>query len=66
MDHIVITGAQGFVGQAPVQRLLAHGLGGRPVRRLTLVDVGFAAPPADPRVRQLPGSIGEAALRRQA
>lgn len=31
MDHIVITGAQGFVGQALARRLLAHGLDGRPV-----------------------------------
>jgi len=66
MNHIVITGSEGFVGQALVQRLLAHGLDGRPVQRLTLMDVGFAAPPADPRVRQLPGSIADAALRRQA
>jgi nucleoside-diphosphate-sugar epimerase len=29
------------------------------------MDVGFAAPPADPRVRQLPGSIADAALRCQ-
>lgn len=66
MHHIVITGSEGFVGQALVQRLLAHGLGGRPVQRLTLMDVGFAAPPSDPRVRQLPGSIADATLRRHA
>jgi len=66
MNHVVVTGAQGFVGQALVKRLLAEGLGGQPVSRLTLLDVGFDAPHADPRVRQLPGSIADARLRAAA
>ena len=53
MHHIVITGSEGFVGQALVQRLLAHGLGGRPVQRLTLMDVGFAAPRSEEHTSEL-------------
>ena len=60
MTHVVVTGSEGFVGQALVQRLLSDGLGGEPVGRLSLLDIAFARPHADPRVVQLPGSIGDA------
>jgi len=66
MSHVVVTGSEGFVGQVLVQRLLSEGLGGRPVTRLTLLDIGFAAPHADARVQQLPGSIADEALRSRA
>lgn len=66
MSHVVVTGAQGFVGQALVKRLLADGLGARPVSRLTLMDVRFDATHPDPRVVQLAGSIADAAVRMQA
>lgn len=66
MTHVVVTGAQGFVGQVLVRRLLSEGLGGKPVSRLTLMDVGFDAPPADSRVMQLAGSIADAAVRASA
>lgn len=66
MSHILVTGAQGFVGQALVQRLLAEGLDGRPVARLTALDLAFAAPPADSRVCQVAGSIADPALLREA
>ncbi|NDY90242.1 NAD-dependent epimerase/dehydratase family protein [Ideonella livida] len=66
MTHVVVTGADGFVGRALVQRLLQDGLNGQPVSRLTLLDVGFAGPAADPRVRQRPGSIADAGLRAAA
>lgn len=66
MTHVVVTGGEGFVGQALVQRLLAEGLGGRPVTHLTLLDIAFAAPHADARVRQLAGSIADADLRERA
>ncbi|MFO1337810.1 MAG: NAD-dependent epimerase/dehydratase family protein [Burkholderiaceae bacterium] len=63
MSHVVVTGAQGFVGEVLVRRLLSEGLGGRRVERLTLMDLRFDVPHADPRVVQLPGSIADAALR---
>ncbi len=66
MSHVVVTGSEGFVGQVLAQRLLAEGLAGRPVERLTLLDIGFAAAHADARVHQCPGSIDDAALRQQA
>ncbi|MDT7837006.1 NAD-dependent epimerase/dehydratase family protein [Aquabacterium sp. OR-4] len=66
MTHVVVTGSEGFVGQVLVQRLLAHGLGGQRVTRLSLMDVRFAAPASDARVRQIEGSIAEAAVRAQA
>jgi D-erythronate 2-dehydrogenase len=65
--HIVITGANGFVGKALVRRLLAQGRlpSGQPLTMLTLADTAFDAPAADPRVRQLEGSIGDHALLRE-
>jgi nucleoside-diphosphate-sugar epimerase len=66
MSHVVVTGAEGFVGQVLVKRLLADGLNGQPLSCLTLVDVGFAAPAADARVRQVAGSIADAAVRAPA
>ncbi len=66
MTHVIVTGSEGFVGQALVRRLLADGLGGRRVERLTLLDVRFDAPHADPRVVQRAGSIADAALRQSA
>jgi nucleoside-diphosphate-sugar epimerase len=66
MNHVVVTGAQGFVGRALSRRLLDDGLAGRPVSRLTLLDVAFADLPEDPRVRALAGSIADARLRAAA
>jgi D-erythronate 2-dehydrogenase len=66
MSHVVVTGAQGFVGRALVKRLLADGLGGRAVSKLTLVDIGFAGAPVDARVTQIAGSVADANVRAQA
>ena len=66
MTHVVVTGSEGFVGQALVRRLLSDGLAGKPVRQLTLMDIAFANPHADARVRQLAGSIADEALRAEA
>jgi len=63
MTHVVVTGSEGFVGQALVQRLLRDGLDGRPVTRLSLLDIRFAASPTDRRVVQVPGSIADACVR---
>jgi nucleoside-diphosphate-sugar epimerase len=64
--HVVITGAQGFVGQALVKRLLKDGLGGKPVVRLSLMDLRFDGLHADPRVHQVAGSIADPAVRAMA
>ncbi|WP_322095108.1 NAD-dependent epimerase/dehydratase family protein [Paraburkholderia bannensis] len=66
MSHVVVTGAQGFVGRALVKRLLADGLGARAVSKLTLLDIAFDAPHADARVTQIAGSIADADVRAQA
>lgn len=63
MTHVVVTGSQGFVGEVLVRRLLAEGLGGLRVERLTLMDLRFDAPPADDRIVALAGSIADPALR---
>jgi len=66
MPQILLTGAQGFVGRALVARLLRDGFHGQPVRRLTLMDVRFDGPHADPRVVQIGGSLAQAELRKSA
>ncbi|SCK17270.1 Nucleoside-diphosphate-sugar epimerase [Variovorax sp. HW608] len=63
MSHVVVTGSQGFVGRALVERLLRDGLNGTPVTRLSLVDIAFDAAHADARVRQVGGSIADAGVR---
>ncbi|MFD0668354.1 NAD-dependent epimerase/dehydratase family protein [Ramlibacter sp. MAHUQ-53] len=66
MNHVIVTGAAGFIGQVLVQHLLQHGLGGRPVDAITAVDLHFAAPATDPRVEQVAGAIDAAATRDRA
>jgi nucleoside-diphosphate-sugar epimerase len=66
MAHIVITGANGFVGQILVDRLLKEGFGDRTVTNLTLMDLNFASVHKDLRVMQLAGSIADAAVRAKA
>ena len=66
MSHIVVTGADGFVGRELVKRLLGKGLGGRAVERLTLLDLSFANTWKDPRVVPMAGSIADPALRAEA
>ncbi len=60
--HLLITGANGFIGKALVRRLLAGGDARLPaVQRLTLLDVRLD-PIDDPRVRALPGDIADASV----
>jgi D-erythronate 2-dehydrogenase len=59
--HILITGANGFVGQALSARLLhERALGPSPLKRLTLLDTSFSARSEDPLVRHHGGSIADA------
>lgn len=61
--HIVISGAAGFVGRALVARLLRdHAAGTRPVSLLTLLDISFPEAAVDAKVRQVEGSIADAAV----
>ena len=49
--HILITGAAGMIGRKLTARLVADGaLNGRPIDRLTLLDVG--APPRPGQFRR--------------
>ena len=65
MTHVVVTGAQGFVGTVLVRRLLSSGLNGFPVDAVTLVDLAFDRAHPDPRVVQVAGSIADASFRTQ-
>lgn len=65
MTHVVVTGSEGFVGSVLVRRLLADGLGGRAIEKLTLLDTKFTSLCKDRRVRQLTGNIADRALRLQ-
>jgi D-erythronate 2-dehydrogenase len=61
--HIVITGANGFVGQALSARLQRDTrLGGRPISALTLLDTGFAGSAPAAFVQQQAGSIADAGV----
>ncbi|MFA9219353.1 MAG: NAD-dependent epimerase/dehydratase family protein, partial [Sphingomonadaceae bacterium] len=53
MSHILITGANGFVGKALVQRLRAGG-----AHTLTLIDQHFDAPAPDAQTRHIIGGFG--------
>jgi nucleoside-diphosphate-sugar epimerase len=59
--HILITGANGFIGRALTNRLLNESLprvGPDPIGRLTLIDLDFDGP-EPPKVRRLHGSIAD-------
>jgi nucleoside-diphosphate-sugar epimerase len=64
--HIVITGANGFVGQVLTQHLLSYGLNNNCVKKLTLLDLRFEQPHTDPRVHQISGSISDPLVRENA
>lgn len=58
--HILITGADGFVGRALVRRLLSETA--TAFARLTLVDQRFGDLPNDPRLCPVTGSIADSTL----
>lgn len=60
--RILVTGADGLVGRALVDALLADPA----IASLRLVDLAFAEPCDDPRVEHIAGSIGEPAVMAQA
>ncbi len=55
--QVLITGANGFVGQGLARRVLKQGIDGRQVTGLTLLSRKFDAPPHDPRVRLVAGDM---------
>jgi nucleoside-diphosphate-sugar epimerase len=67
--RILITGAEGFIGRALVQRLLTLGapaqLSSEPLE-LVLVDRNFSSAPTDPRVTARQGDLADSALLEQA
>lgn len=60
--HVLITGANGFVGATLVRRLLEDPDALPGWSQLTLLDLNFPEPPQDARVRCLAGSIADTAL----
>ncbi len=63
---VLVTGANGFVGQELVRRLLADStVLGRPLSRLSLIDTSFGEKTSDPRVRYVEGDIAEHTLLRR-
>lgn len=60
--RVLVTGANGFVGAALVERLLAVGVGGQAVRSLSLMDISFGPADWDARVRRFGGSIADGKL----
>lgn len=59
--HVLITGANGFIGRALVERLLSGDAQRSPDDCLTLSDLAFAGPEL-PRVRRVAGSIADPAV----
>lgn len=66
MSCVLVTGAQGFIGQQLVQRLLRTGLNGQPPRRLVLVDLAFDGAADDSCVQHIAGSVAERGVLQRA
>jgi len=60
--HVLITGADGFVGRALLARLLRdRRCADREITSITALDIGFVEPQADPLLRQVGASLIDAA-----
>jgi len=65
--HVLVTGANGFVGRALARRLAADArLGHAPIERLSLLDLAFDDPPVEAFARHLAGDMGDAAWLRRS
>jgi D-erythronate 2-dehydrogenase len=60
--NVLVTGANGFVGQVLVKRLLDEGLNGNAVSSITVVDIDFGGEYSDSRVICIKGNMTEAAI----
>jgi nucleoside-diphosphate-sugar epimerase len=64
--HVVVTGANGFIGKHLVLALLQGQLGStHPITRLSILDLVLAQLPGDPRLQRFTGSYSDAELLRQ-
>lgn len=63
--NILVTGANGFIGQALVKRLICSRSAQAP-SRLILVSRRFAAPPTDSRVHMITGDIADSDVLQRA
>jgi nucleoside-diphosphate-sugar epimerase len=63
---VLITGANGFVGQGLANRVLQQPINGRAVTSLVLLSRRFEHPPVDKRVRLIKGDMADAALLQSA
>jgi nucleoside-diphosphate-sugar epimerase len=64
--NVLITGANGFVGQGLARRVLQQTILGRKVESLSLLSRRFENPPVDPRVQLFKGDMADAALMQRA
>jgi D-erythronate 2-dehydrogenase len=64
--QVLITGANGFVGQGLARRVLKQGIDGHELTGLTLLSRKFDNPPQDPRVRLVKGDMAEVPLLQEA
>ena len=59
--HVLVTGANGFIGTHLCRALLATGVDGSPVDRVTAMDLATDLLPRDERLTVLSGSYADAA-----
>jgi D-erythronate 2-dehydrogenase len=60
--NVLVTGANGFVGQVLVKRLLDEGLNGKAVSSITLADISIDGSYSDLRVQRIQGNLNDAVI----